>query len=118
MKQKQQAEVSSTQRSSEMFYPDAHVQQRNKTMGNAAAGQIESSGSSPIIQKSKSNIVAGAANNSFSMKDPNIFILATKISDTFEIGQIIRDCVEGKFKVESGHWFLEKNLDGLNIYTD
>jgi hypothetical protein len=44
---------------------------------------MESSGSFPIIEKSKTMV--GGANNSFSMKDQNVFI-ATKISDSFEIG--------------------------------
>jgi hypothetical protein len=67
-----------------------------------------------MIQKSKS---AAQANNSFSMKESNAFVIATKIKDTFEIGQIVGS-FEGKFKMMPESWFLEKNADGINIYTD
>lgn len=44
-------------------------------------------------------------------------MIATKIKDTFEIGQIVGS-FEGKFKMTPESWFLEKNADGINIYTD
>ena len=34
---------------------------------------------------------------SFSMGQGNVFNMATKVKDSFEIGQVIRDLVEGKF---------------------
>ena len=51
------------------------------------------------------------------MKESNAFVIATKIRDTFEIGQIV-GIFEGKFKMMTESWFLEKNADGINIYTD
>ena len=55
---------------------------------------------------------------SFSLNQPNVFNIATKVKDSFEIGQIIKELVEGKFKVKSGQWHLRDSYDGINVYSD
>jgi hypothetical protein len=56
-------------------------------------------------------------NNSFIMRESNAFCISTKISDTFEIGSLVTN-FESKFKLAPEAWFLGKNTDGINLYTD